>query len=354
MRGRRHCGEEHRYSLSDIVEGGLIMDDEDLLITEKLGKILLPHIHKKRKALLKNPEEKQLFFHYTSAEAALSILKEKQFWLRNVRNMNDENEIKYGIELLQKYLNTEKFNELKERIGSLFDDETVFQESINTINLALSSAFMSPHFHTYIGCLSHINEDKYFENENKYGRLSMWRAFGSSKSSPVAIVVKLPEKQREYINFSPVSYLTSEEFSKLFQEIIEEINQFDKKDNSLKSLEKQKKRNWILHMVISIMSTTKHPIFQEEKEWRLIYTSHFYDKDTRLEKYTKTIKGTPQIIYKIPLKYGESYVEIDKIIIGPSSYSETLQFLFVEKLQDFGIKDAENRVIISGISDRIL
>lgn len=48
-------------------------------------------------------ESNQKLLHYTSAATALSILKNKEIWMRNTRCMNDFLEVKYGIELFIRF-----------------------------------------------------------------------------------------------------------------------------------------------------------------------------------------------------------------------------------------------------------
>lgn len=42
------------------------------------------------------------FVHYTTAEAALSIIGQKRMWLRNTTAMADYREIRYGFDLIQR------------------------------------------------------------------------------------------------------------------------------------------------------------------------------------------------------------------------------------------------------------
>ncbi len=40
------------------------------------------------------------FAHYTTAEAAMKIIRSGEIWLRNVRVMNDYSEVVYGLDLM--------------------------------------------------------------------------------------------------------------------------------------------------------------------------------------------------------------------------------------------------------------
>lgn len=57
------------------------------------------------------------FSHYTSAEAAISIIKNKKIWMRNIKVMNDYSEVKYGQFLLTEiWHHSDIGNEIKKTI----------------------------------------------------------------------------------------------------------------------------------------------------------------------------------------------------------------------------------------------
>lgn len=69
-------------------------------------------------------ERKFKFSHYTSAEAAISIINTKTFWLRNCKSMNDYSEVKYGESVLMDIWNNSEIGSnfkktLKEINGDL-------------------------------------------------------------------------------------------------------------------------------------------------------------------------------------------------------------------------------------------
>src|ERR1035438_3860391 len=43
------------------------------------------------------------FVHYTSAEAALSIIRSKRIWMRNTTCMSDYREVQHGFDILNKF-----------------------------------------------------------------------------------------------------------------------------------------------------------------------------------------------------------------------------------------------------------
>jgi len=74
----------------------------------------------------------------------------------------------------------------------------------------------------------------------------------------------------------------------------------------------------------------------------------------------KTIDGVPQIIYRLPLADipGEQLLGlnikdlIDKIIIGPTNYSAAIKQAFTEVLENAGVENVHEKIIISNIPIR--
>jgi hypothetical protein len=75
----------------------------------KLESIFTPHARAKRDAFYRIDEKEnaplpQKFVHYTSAEAALNIIKSKRIWMRNTTCMSDYREVQHGFEILNRFL----------------------------------------------------------------------------------------------------------------------------------------------------------------------------------------------------------------------------------------------------------
>jgi hypothetical protein len=116
------------------------------------------------------------FAYYTTAEVAARILTSQEIWMRNATVMNDFLEISHGLEclraaykgpagvVLKRVLNT-AFPGLPEEIEELFD-----------------SWLLTMQVDTYLTCVSEHRVE-----ENRRGRLSMWRAYGGATG--VAIIM---------------------------------------------------------------------------------------------------------------------------------------------------------------------
>jgi hypothetical protein len=66
----------------------------------EFAKVFYPYTWQKMSPMLNG--QKQRFVHYTSADAAMSMIRNKEVWMRKASMMNDFSEVEYGIELIIK------------------------------------------------------------------------------------------------------------------------------------------------------------------------------------------------------------------------------------------------------------
>jgi hypothetical protein len=101
----------------------------------------------------------------------------------------------------------------------------------------------------------------------------------------------------------------------------------------------------------------KHRGFEEEQEWRLLHRPFTDGGNAWVHEEVVSIRGVPQLIFKIPLgampgmKIPGLTLDrlLNKILIGPSLYPDTVWRAFVEKLTQRGVTNAAARVIVSDI-----
>ena len=152
---------------------------------------------------------------------------------------------------------------------------------------------------------------------------------------------------------SPVAYLNKSEFQHEFEKVGENIRTHS---DFLKNEDRATLKARVFNMFKYAALCTKHPGFREEQEWRIIYT-HELEPSDKLSREVKVIGGTPQPIYKIPLKdipdEGLIGVEIpqilNRIIIGPTEHPIVAKHAFVEILERSGVVDASQKVFVSDI-----
>jgi len=288
----------------------------------------------------KNPR----FVHYTSATSAISIIENQELWMRNAACMNDYQEIHYGIDCVKFAFKTEtgkNFENILDRIHNGISKEIL--RKFNNFSYSLPNE-------TYIFSLS-----KHLREEDDFGRLSMWRAYGADIR--VALLFKtapfLDQADTLRAYTSPVAYLNKNNFLHEFAKVTKSI---DNNQDFIRHMSPDAVIDTVFQVLWYAAMCTKHPGFKEEKEWRIIHNPSI-DPSKHLIKQVTTIKGAPQIIYKIPLKNipseGLTGIEVpeilDKIIIGPTTNPKMAYDAFVEVLQRANITDAMKKVIVSDI-----
>jgi hypothetical protein len=224
-------------------------------------------------------------------------------------------------------------------------------EAIDLFNKAWSNTVP---METYIASLS-----EHPERENVHGRLSMWRAFGTSPAR-VAIVLNIPSDSLASlalgIQFSPVAYLPEKAAHKVVDDISANIHT---ECAFLRGLGHPVLVQMVFRMLLSGVVCLKHEGFGEECEWRAIYQPKIL-ASTLMKSTTKVIAGVPQVVYEIPMDVTASpeladldFAKMfDHLIIGPSPYVWPMYQAFVDALTDAGIADAAKRLVPSGIPIR--
>jgi hypothetical protein len=308
---------------------------------DRLFRIFFPNAYNRQLAFLMSGKR---LAHYTSAEAAMSILRNKEVWMRKTSCMNDFSEVQHGLDCLIEAYKGEHGKGFRAALDGIFDGITAeIEQHFNG---------WIPHFKndTYIACFSeHQNEEDYF------GRLSMWRAY--SDMTGVAFVMntapffKPSQALKAYT--SPVAYLIDKNFEAEFQLVLDNIV----REQDFIETQDRKTITSIVFLAFKFAALcTKHLGFEEEKEWRIVYSPSM-EKSPHLIKDVKVIKGIPQPIYKVPLQdipdEGLTGIEIpfllDRIIIGPSEYPLVMHEAFCDLLLDAGVKEPQEKVFISYI-----
>lgn len=293
-------------------------------------------------------EENLSLVQYTSADAAMSILTGKEVWLRNVQCMNDYMEVNHGINCLVKaFKNDEE--------GAHF--RRVIEELLPGTIPRVVEIFDSwiPHLRasTFITCVSEHPRD-----EDQYGRLSMWRAYGGKR--PVAIVMNSESFRSEtdalaaYIY--PVEYMDNNQFKEEFEAL---TNRIQAEGEFIKELGADQVVSYLFELFKTFALCLKHPGFKEEREWRIVYNPAL-KPSKHIRSSIESVDGVPQEVHKIPLvnipNEGLVNIEIpeliERIIIGPTDQQLVLGHTFVKLLKDAGCEDAITRVHYSGISIR--
>src|SRR5437773_729488 len=294
-------------------------------------------------------EEVQVPMRYvqcTSAEAALSIIKNKRLWMRNAVCMSDYREVQHGLDILRAFFSDvgrrDRFLNAIEKCHAGIGQEAIkmFDERLHDIQLE-----------TYISSIS-----EHDDAEDGHGRLSMWRAFGSSPAR-VALAFRIPKMSGGSLAlnllFSPVTYLTEDEARDVFDEVSASV---EKSTDFLRSVNREIVLGTIFIMLMAATVCLKHEGFKEEREWRAIYFPTVRPSPL-MESSTEVVGGVPQPIYKIPLDRSVDAVlgdldfvgMFDRLIIGPSPYPWAMYKAFTAALSEAGCSNASELVFASRI-----
>lgn len=264
--------------------------------------------------------------------------------------MNDYNEIEHGHSMLVRYFEMHEKN----------TNRVEFIEAFDSIEKGLALKTFSRfdewwhkvNYNTYIGSIS-----EHMETENSYGRLSMWRAYGS-RSAKAALVLNIPLEPENAINLEntflvPVAYFDQFELEKYLSNI---ANQVKNNLNFLTSLAASELENMLFLTLVILSVTLKHKGFSEEKEWRIVYLPLIYENPS-IKYSVESISGVPQKVCKISLEdcieNGVSGLAINKLIseilIGPTEYPAAIYDAFSYLLDKAGSENPWERVKISNI-----
>jgi hypothetical protein len=168
-------------------------------------------------------------------------------------------------------------------------------------------------------------------SEDSYGRLSMWRAFGTDAAARVAFVFRVPPLSgaAEFLQciFSPVAYLSEERAHQVIEEVLTNVAH---EQEFLRTVPYERIVSLIYFTFALAAICVKHEGFKEEQEWRLVYLPGLFPAPNppRLERDIVTIGGVPQPIYKVPLDANvapeiaslDVAAMFDRLIIGPARF----------------------------------
>lgn len=293
-------------------------------------------------------KENTKFSHYTSAYAALQIIEKKNVWMRNAVLMNDFLEVEYGHERLVDAMREPDIGGrlcfLLNQIRPGLDDD---------ILEAIDSRYQDRAAQTYMISISEHGDAE--KEEDEFGRLSMWRAYGGHPN--VAFVFNnypfLNEASALNAFTSPVLYAGRDKFNREFTRMVDEL---ERNIDIARVIGADDVHRLVFNAMHFAALSTKHPGFSEEREWRVIYSPTVWKSD-KIESSVEVIGGVPQIVKKIPLRNypqqghinSELHELLIEIIIGPTENAAPIYQALVQKLEEAGVPDAAKKVRASDI-----
>jgi len=308
---------------------------------EELAQLFMAHIVKRYAGVQAGAR----LVHYSSADAAYKILQSKEVWLRDTRLMNDFSELQHGLTCLLKAWKSESGELFKAWMDGIYPGLTGRTEEIFN---AHSPRLLDS---TYMMSLSEHDDD-----EDVYGRLSMWRAYGGSAG--VALVLNgtifISETEELNVFSAPVVYCDLAGFQILFDDWVAGITANE--DIIRRGGEEQVLAHLFQSLRIFVLCT-KHPGFCEEREWRIFHTPSLDGESDWLDFDMTSIGGVPQAIQRLALRDDEARgivgvaipTLVNKIIIGPCDHPDPIRDTLAGMLVRAGLEGGSERVTISNV-----
>jgi hypothetical protein len=289
-----------------------------------------------RQQLDRIKQEGRSFVHYTTTEAALSIINNREIWLRNSAVMNDYSEVAHGEACLRYCLY--ESNDVAPRCKKVFDE---LQEGLHekAVRWFVDSAPMRRAF-TYLTSISEHGPPQIaagvVDEESMFGRLSMWRAYGSYGGVGLIFGNEPFMEPKEVLNVysMPVYYGNPDWFAFEFSKM---LNFMEANMAQLKQIDPGVLWENLWRFIHFTSLSCKHPGFKEEREWRITYSAdpaneHIddakFNASSKIKREFRTVNGLPQRIYKIPfVDYPEEGVVgitlpafLKQLVIGPTQF----------------------------------
>jgi hypothetical protein len=319
-----------------------MVDNDDIIKQLEYYKLFDRAYAEKRIKLIRNPDAK--FVHYTSAEAFLNIVKNREFWMRKTQCMNDYSEFKHS---LQQTIQSLK-NGIDQKIKSASDE--IFPGAFDDAFRKLMLQIPEIEENTFIACLSEHARD-----EDHQGRLSMWRAY--SRGTGVAIVMNkepfsgIDDSLKAYS--TPISYSTPQQLN---DEIIHLLNNLNNNKEAIQEQGKDMLASSLFLRFKNMILSLKHPGFREEREWRIFYNPTI-EESPYINIDIECIDGIVQQVAKIQTvkkrKDGTDGTSLDtlihEVIIGPTQYPSIIKEALSRVLEDAEVSKPADRISISNI-----
>lgn len=291
------------------------------------------------------PAKRPLLAHYTSISTLESIMTNDELWFSNPLNMNDLEELRFGI--LEGADAFRRNEAIRSACGSPTRHEKLLIEFESQLD-----RFINQHaFDTYVFCLSE------HENGDTDGLLSMWRGYGGNGNGAAII---FDTAQMNYVAdalliFSKVTYKSRDERRQLIGNKLKEFA------GLLSGINMPTDKFYLAaHAIferIKIFSIfTKHRGFSEEREWQAAYLRE-RDRNHIIDGMLHYAIGKNGVEPKLKLKiepiagFSADDLSLEKIvhqiILGPSVSSLLAMSAVRRMLETIGKNALADRLVTS-------
>lgn len=276
------------------------------------------------------PEQKlDVFYHYTSMDALVSIIESDSIWLSDYSYLNDKTELVHGVKVVSSIIN--------EFLGSGISKG---QEGLLRAWLEKASAPL-PRV-----CVASFSGDG--------DSLSQWRAYGNIAIGfvPYKIGIHADQSRLGVVQYEPE---IQRQLAQIYVSHCLQAYALDTENNALERIPDVYHR---FGQVLELVSFFKDSSFRDEREYRLVYVEHpdLFEDGVFGERPPKHFRVRDGRIYShivssemFPNPGHKRTLGICEIVLGPES-NDLMEFGVREFLDENGLQDVP--IIISKIPYR--
>ena len=204
----------------------------------------------------------EVLWHYTTAIGLMGVLNTETFWATDTRFLNDASEIAYGVDTFMRVLRTSDLEgrkpETRHFAASLASDDGPIHQ------------FLAETLAVFVTCFCADGD-----------LLSQWRAYSTGDTRSVGYALGIRSRDHHgWIQTAPVGqHLTLRRVrydigeqeatcSALITGLLNLVDADEEKANGLEAFAR-----YLVNGLVEFAASCKHPAFEEENEWRLIYVA---------------------------------------------------------------------------------
>lgn len=204
-------------------------------------------------------------YHYTALSGMRGIINERSLWLGHISSFNDPNEIQYGRKIITKVL-----DDIIEQENS--QDVRTFLTSLSLYVLVFNKIL----HHPFVGCF--CESDKSLSQWRVYADRGGGYCLGFHFSSTTRIASNLEKLGEQRFPLLRKVIYKEQEQRELVNQYLKGIIASAKKALSNPEITDKTYHADVMavqaaNVLLDMLICFKHPAFEEENEWRLIYVT---------------------------------------------------------------------------------
>jgi Protein of unknown function (DUF2971) len=278
------------------------------------------------KHLLSNPKDgllgKAPLYHYTTGETLVRILESQELWCTQISCLNDTTEFTYAVEELQK--------RVRARIAEEHDS------TLNPLLAGLDQYLSAPNAETaslFVTCFSERGDD-----------LSQWRAYARGEGGYAIqfdpgrlIMSSISGDSAEQMQIEQMLMRVEYDPKQHDAFLTDILKQGEKFFSTLEGASKATPEEWVAEFVRYwlwnlqfLAPCLKHPKFENEREWRFVYSLRTDDA-----KRMQFRQRQSMMTRHVPLRLKKP-LPITGVIVGPCRHPQLSRVAVGDLLKKFG------------------